>query len=85
LDAPQGEKNEWATAHIPDPIYAHVPREEIIRPLLETATKAIKRWEVLLGLVSNATGFQLPSYEEPPPVQELPPQYEHTGAHFLEP
>jgi hypothetical protein len=78
LDNLESEKTPWSTQHIPDPVYRAVTREEIIAPLLETADKAIRRWEVLLGLVASAGGFALPSYEEPPPVQELPPQYPDT-------
>jgi hypothetical protein len=77
LDNLVSEKTPWSTQHIPDAVYRAVTREEIIGPLLETAAKAIRRWEVLLGLVHSAaaSGFQLPSYEQPTPVQELPPSY----------
>jgi hypothetical protein len=80
LDGLESEKTPWATSHIPDPLYAAPSRESIIGLLLETASKAIGRWEVLLGLVASAvaSGFGLPSYEEPPITQEIPPQYEDT-------
>jgi hypothetical protein len=74
LDAPKSEKIEWATAHIPDPLYAQPNREEIVRYLLEAAAKAIRHWEGLLKAVSEGIpAFVLPSYEEPPAEAILVP------------
>ena len=74
LDAPKSEKIEWATAHIPDPLYAQPNREQIVRYLLEAAAKAIKHWDALSKAVGEGIpAFVLPSYEEPPPEQIVVP------------
>jgi hypothetical protein len=78
LDGLESEKTPWATQHIGDPLYAAPSREAIIALLLDTSAKTVSRWEVLLGLVASATGFGLPSYEEPPITAEIPPQYPDT-------
>jgi hypothetical protein len=60
---------------IPDPFFKPPSREDTVGFLLDPADKAARRWEVLLGLVASAaaSGFQLPSYEEPLPETETPP------------
>jgi hypothetical protein len=74
LDAPKSERIEWATQHIPDPLYAQPNREEIVRFLLEAAAKAIKHWDALLKAVGEGIpAIILPSYEEPPAEAILVP------------
>jgi hypothetical protein len=68
LDAPKSEKWEGITGgQIKDPLYVAPMREEIMRCLIEAAVKAIARWEAILGQVGREKGFELPSYEAPPP------------------
>jgi len=79
LDAPQSQKTEYSTSGlIADPIFVGPQREEIVRYLLETAAKAVRRWELLLAAVSELKGFALPSYEEPPAEMDVPPVYPDT-------
>jgi hypothetical protein len=81
LDAPPSQKTLHSTQTIPDPIYKPPTREEVIGHLLVATQKAIRRWDVLLGLVASAVsgGFELPGYEEPLPQSEVPPQDPDTG------
>jgi hypothetical protein len=78
LDAPQSQKTAYSTGLVSDPIYAVPQREQIVGVLLDTAQKAIKRWELLLAAVGESKGFALPSYEEPIPEPAIPPVYPDT-------